>query len=348
MSEAFSCSGQEAKLIVRIQPRLTLEGDKRDVIPPVVSVVDEQGSIMPLANAKVQVSIGRNVNSASFTDNSMTTVAASGGSAVFDKIWLTRAATRIEPWTSTPDRTTGFAAGYTLFFSAPGFETVESSEFFVLPVLSLTRAPVSEITLVVKQACTGYPVLDSGEVPPELPECSTVLSRYIQPGDVVRAASMDIDLACTDFDSPGEVVRNVNIGGVSLSAGGYNPGPWPGCAFAGCRNQCGSNMRYVARECVCIYIYIHIHVCIHMYIDKCVALEASWCCTLLKFKKCICTLKGVNVKACYTHVKTHTYVPAQCAQEYNIHTYIHTYNLLVEYQKYANIQIVFQVRCTLF
>jgi hypothetical protein len=274
LSDYFASAGQEAKLSVSVQPRLAMENDQRDAVAPVISVVDGSGTRLPLANTKVRVTLGRNVNAAEFSPKSMTMSTAAGGMAVFDKLWLTRAASKAEPGPNgAPDRSTGVVAGYTLVFDADGFEAVESSDFFVLPELSFMTTPSSERTIVIKKTCSGYSKSDPAK---SLPECATTLSQYIDDTDVLRSATVDIDLVCTDFDSPGEVVRSVMVGNTQIQPGVFNTGPWMGCAFAGCRDQCASNMRYVSQPRFLVYVCIHIY--IHTQRERCPHERTlSWC-----------------------------------------------------------------------
>ncbi len=48
------------------------------------------------------------------------------------------------------------------------------------------------------------------------------------------------------MDGPGEVVTHVSVGDRRLRpAVEFETGPWEGCGFAGCREQCDTNMRRV-------------------------------------------------------------------------------------------------------
>lgn len=221
LSDAFSCEGQEAVMNVLQQPLLTLRNDPLAGIPPLVEIIDKQnGQRLTNANPLVSVQLGLNVVNANFTVDSVLTVQAVGGVANFASIWLTKAATVRESIIPVWDENHGFdeSLTFTLVFSCPGFMDVTSNNFEVNPIVHIASQPYSDIVSTTHFICSGPP---SG--------CSLNLSNYLKPGDVLQTATLDIDVACTDFDQSNEYINSISVGGVPLSAGDFDPGPWPAC-----------------------------------------------------------------------------------------------------------------------
>jgi hypothetical protein len=237
MSSLFDSGGQQAMLKISVQPRITLKDDTRGYVAPVVIVVGEDGQEhLPMAMPEITVSIKKNPNMGAFADGSVTVQRARGGMATFDSLWVTRAATRNEPGASASTGPRGYEEVYSLEFSAAGFAPVESAQFDVTPLIQVMTQPLSDMEI------TAPPVLCEGS---SIEGCTAAISGYLPAGHVVRRALLDLEVSCTDFDSPGEAVASVLLGGIMVPRGGYQPGPWPGCGFAGCRGECDSNMRHV-------------------------------------------------------------------------------------------------------
>lgn len=62
----------------------------------------------------------------------------------------------------------------------------------------------------------------------------------------IQSALLDIRIGCTDLDGAGEMVELLQVGGRTVPTEDYMSGPWEGCAFAGCRLECGQNFRSVS------------------------------------------------------------------------------------------------------
>jgi hypothetical protein len=65
----------------------------------------------------------------------------------------------------------------------------------------------------------------------------------------LQTAHLYVDVACTDLDGPDEVVTSVHVANRKLTPRqDFSTGPWVGCGFAGCRDQCDTNMRNVVSK----------------------------------------------------------------------------------------------------
>lgn len=238
-SDPFHCGGQEARLAIVQQPILTLEGSRSRMTPPIIHVVDPYSKRLELANPVINVGMFYNPGDAGL-GASQTAVRASKGVAVVDQVYLSRAATEVESdlpqhlldTKSTKNR---------LRISSPGFPDVISEDFETLPLLSIEDQPVSDLSRVVTRTCSGN---SSG--------CLVVVSGYLNTNpdgtvkDKLQTAHLHVDIACTDLDGPDEFVTSVAVGNRKLQPGvQFETGPWDECGFAGCREQCDSNMRRV-------------------------------------------------------------------------------------------------------
>jgi hypothetical protein len=208
------------------QPMLTLRNDPLMGVSPIVQIL-RNGQRVANANPFVSVALELNVPNADFTADSVTTVQAVDGLANFTAIWLTKAATIRESFLPAWQESYGFvdSVTFTLRFSCPGYADVISRNFEVNPIVRLTTQPFSDTITVKRFVCSGPA---SG--------CAVNISDYLKPGDKLQTASLDIDIACTDLDQPSEYIATISVGGAPLPAGAYDPGPWPSCAYAGCRD----------------------------------------------------------------------------------------------------------------
>jgi hypothetical protein len=153
-SEPFMCLGQSVSLKITRQPRLQLPGAVGEgiSIQPEVTVVDSYGQVVPGAGPAVTVSIATNPSGSELSADSMATVRAEHGVAVFEELQLTRAASQVEAQVPAyEDQTTLFA----LRFSSPGFEDVISEPFEVLPLMAIDVQPYSDKKRVIHAACSG-------------------------------------------------------------------------------------------------------------------------------------------------------------------------------------------------
>eukprot|EP00291_Cryptomonas_curvata_P003422 CAMPEP_0172181376 /NCGR_PEP_ID=MMETSP1050-20130122/17780_1 /TAXON_ID=233186 /ORGANISM="Cryptomonas curvata, Strain CCAP979/52" /LENGTH=572 /DNA_ID=CAMNT_0012854645 /DNA_START=83 /DNA_END=1797 /DNA_ORIENTATION=- len=238
-SDYFSCDGQEAFMDILQQPMLTLRNDPLMGVVPVVQIL-RNGQRVANANPLISVALELNVPNADFTADSVTTVQAVGGLANFTAIWLTKAATIRESFLPAWQESYGFvdSVTFSLRFSCPGYSDVISRNFEVNPIVRLATQPYSDTIIVKRFVCAGPA---SG--------CAINISDYLPPGDKLQTATLDIDVACTDLDQPAEYISSITVAGSALPAGAYDPGPWPACAYAGCRDgECpaaasGGNVR---------------------------------------------------------------------------------------------------------
>jgi len=238
-SGAFHCGGQEARLVIVQQPILTVEGATTRMTPPILHVVDRYSRRLELANPVITVSMFANPGSAGFTSASHTAVRASDGIATVDQTYLTAAATEleIEVPVHLADK---LSTKNKLRFSSPGFPDVISIDFETLPVLSVEHQPISDHTRTLTSTCFG-----------NFTGCAVHLSNYLRrisdgTREKLQTARLHVDIACTDLDGPDEFVTGVTVGSRRLTPGlHFDTGPWEECGFAGCRDQCDSNMRRV-------------------------------------------------------------------------------------------------------
>jgi len=236
VSEPFNCGGQEAMLRIARQPVVDVAAT---TVPPIIHVTNSNGRTLPMANPEITVSVYQSpVAGSSLTDRSRATQRASMGSAEFRELYLSHAATAVEA--SVPAYMEQSVL-YILKFSSPGFLDVFSEPFEAFPEVVLDTAPQSEVTLVASANCSG-----------SVDGCIATLRDYLpfQTGSTtvkkkIQSVTLDVEVACTDLDAPGEVVRLVRVGGEELGPPLVSTGPWDGCAFAGCKDQCDVNMRKV-------------------------------------------------------------------------------------------------------
>uniref|UniRef100_A0A7S0DXW7 LysM domain-containing protein n=1 Tax=Hanusia phi TaxID=3032 RepID=A0A7S0DXW7_9CRYP len=246
-SDLFDCGGQDAQMHIVQQPTLNVFGSPQPWIPPILQVQDATGAHLPLAEPEISVSIFSGPTGANFSGDSSLSVSASKGQAIFDKLWVTKAATSLDP------RITSYLEPivnvfYVLKFSAPGYADVYSSEFEVLPVLTVEREPVSDHVHVVTSGCSG-PVAGCFINFTNYLGMYTDLNGTASSPWKLQSARLSVSVACTDLDGTGEMVSYVTVGSRMLAKGvEYSPGPWAGCAFAGCRSQCQTNTRLVVSE----------------------------------------------------------------------------------------------------
>ena len=238
-SAPFHCGGQEARLVIVQQPILTVEGATTRMTPPILHVVDAYSKRLEFANPVITVSMFASPGSAGFSAASHTAVHASQGTVTVDQAFLTAAATELE--TEVPvhlaDR---LSTKNKLRFSSPGFPDVISADFETLPVVAVGQQPISDHSRTLTSTCTG-----------NFTGCSVHLSNYlrnISDGTLekLQTAHLHVDIACTDLDGPDEFVTAVTVGSRLLTPGlHFSTGPWEGCGFAGCRDECDTNMRRV-------------------------------------------------------------------------------------------------------
>jgi hypothetical protein len=274
-SDPFDCGGQEARLVLRQQPVLNSEGSTANMTAAIIDVVDQYSRRLELANPVVSVSLFTNPVGASLSNSSRTSVRADKGVAILDKMFLTRAVTQLEPGVPQHLEQT-LSTKFRLRFSSPGFQDVISGDFETLPLIAFDQQPISDHSRTVTSTCHG--VVMKNET-----SCMLNFSNYLKdfprsssecmmekkpPGcsahpiatahapacrkwfrqclDKLQTAHLHVDVACTDMDGPGEVVTHVSVGDRRLRpAVEFETGPWEGCGFAGCREQCDTNMRRV-------------------------------------------------------------------------------------------------------
>ncbi|EKX34152.1 hypothetical protein GUITHDRAFT_147408 [Guillardia theta CCMP2712] len=266
-SDLFDCGGQDARMHIAQQPTLNVFGSSQPWIPPVLEILDGTGRNLLLAEPEISVSIFSGPKGANFSSDSLLSVRASQGRAAFESLWVTKAATLLDP------RITSYLEPvvnvfYVLKFSSPGYVDVYSSEFEVLPILAVEREPVSDHEKVVTSKCSG-PV--SG--------CYINFTDYLgmytelngsasSSAWKLQSAKLSVSVSCTDLDGPGEYVSYVTVGSRMLQRGiEYTPGPWAGCAFAGCRSQCASNTRLVVSDLDVLSDLGHIDASAQLYVS---------------------------------------------------------------------------------
>mmetsp|Transcript_12707 Transcript_12707/g.30860 ORF Transcript_12707/g.30860 Transcript_12707/m.30860 type:complete len:1287 (+) Transcript_12707:45-3905(+) len=241
-SEPFMCLGQSAALKIARQPRLQLPGavGVGISIQPIVTVVDSYGHLVPGADPAITVSIAINPAMAELTAGSTPTVRALHGSAAFESLQLTRAASRVEASVPAYEDQTTLTA---LRFSAPGFRDVVSEAFEVLPLVVIGTQPYSDKSRTITASC-------SGTVDGCVATLSSIVGVEADRGSAdafklekLQSAKLDVFVTCTDLDGAGEAVALFEVGGRTVPTSDYSTGPWADCAFAGCRGECGSNMR---------------------------------------------------------------------------------------------------------
>jgi len=273
-SSPFDCGGQEARLVLRQQPILTSEGAEARMTPAIVEVVDQYSKRLELANPMVTVSLFANPAGASFSASSQTSVRAVQGVATVDKAFLTRAATELEP--GVPEHLEqSMSTKFRLRFSSPGFPDVISDDFETLPLVAVDNQPISDHTRTVTSTCSGVAMgnetscmLHVSDYLQDYPRASAECQMASKPAgcaapwaspaddacvewyqkclDKLQTAHLHVDVACTDLDGPDEYVTSVSVGARHLRPGvDFETGPWEGCGFAGCREQCDTNTRRV-------------------------------------------------------------------------------------------------------